>query len=733
MNAKQIRTAKQFADRGIRIVPQFRNKKGNLTGWPELATTDHSLVDKWSSGPYSDANFAAVCGLTSGVVVLDADMHEGGPDGLRSLAKIEELHGSINTYKVSTPGGGLHLYFKYPNAGKVPTISNLAEYPGIEILSDGHLCTLPGSLRGTTGAEYRIIDDIEFLPCPVWLIALAETAKTAKQDKTGFLSPPQGGKIPVTARHAAALKMVARKWNSGAFDSPEELLAAARLWYAVNCEGDPDPGELEEMVNGWIEKHPDPGKEKQQKQADIIVSLALDAIQSLWTTDDDREFCTMHVGGHTENIRLQGTAFKNLIANIYYKATGTTVSENPLKDAKQTLCGLAMFGDDAEKHISYVRVAPYEDCIYFDLGRPDWKVVRIEAGSWTVTDECPCRFERPPGMLPIELPDPDGDIRALRPFVNAADDNTWVLIAAWLINTLRPTYSQPILVVTGEQSSAKTTLCRVLRSIVDPNISDMRCAPRELRDLAIAARNGWIITVDNLSGMRDWLSDGFCRLATGGGMSVRKHYTNDEEELFQAIRPVMLNGIGQIVARPDLMDRSVILQLPTIKETARIPESDFYEQVKEARPRILGGILNCVACALDNLDAVELIEIPRMADFSIFVTAAAEVLEWDPHTFVNAYFENRKNAHELILENSPLAAALMRLKLPIIGTATEILQLITENSETKDLTKLKGFPGSVRGLSTELDRMAPNLREIGMFIVRYREENQRMIRIERET
>jgi len=129
-------------------------------------------------------------------------------------------------------------------------------------------------------------------------------------------------------------------------------------------------------------------------------------------------------------------------------------------------------------------------------------------------------------------------------FWSTEDDDTWSIVAAWLINALRPAYSQPSLVVTGEQESAKTTLCRVLRSIGDSNIAEMRSAPRELHDLFISARNAWIITIDNLAGMRDWLSDGFCRLSTGGGMSTRRRYTYDEEELFDAIRPVILNGTG---------------------------------------------------------------------------------------------------------------------------------------------------------------------------------------------
>jgi hypothetical protein len=42
-----------------------------------------------------------------------------------------------------------------------------------------------------------------------------------------------------------------------------------------------------------------------------------------------------------------------------------------------------------------------------------------------------------------------------------------------------------------------------------------------------------------------------CRLATGGGFSTRKLYTDDEEQLFNAQRPSILNGNGLPDARTD--------------------------------------------------------------------------------------------------------------------------------------------------------------------------------------
>jgi hypothetical protein len=735
MIAKQISLAKDMASRGLLIFPQKNDKKGGfVSGYKDTATSDTAQLDVWAK-EHPRANFGALCGKSSGIVVVDVDVKNPKIDGAASYHALCDKYGEPETVKVRSPSGGWHLYFQYPQKGTIPTVPTLIGYPGVEILSDGHDVTLPGSFFGP-GGDYTIVHDGDFAPCPDWLIQLAREAKKPKKkprsERTDIFSHDKNGKIVEGQRHAAALDMVAKKWNSGAFDTEAEMLLYAQAWWDRNCDGDPEPNEIEDMVSGWIDKNPDPTDDKKkQSQADKLVALALDAVDTFWATSDDHEYATIPTDGHRENLRLRSRAFKNYLANLFYIAEEKSVGPTPMETAIITLCGRAVFGKESEKHESHVRVAQCGESIYFDLGRPDWKVVKIDPGEWVITDDCPIKFVRPAGLLELEIPDPKGDLAELRAFINTKDEDTWVLVAAWLINSIRPVYSQPILVVTGEQGSAKTTLCRVLRSIVDPNFAEMRSAPRELHDLAIAAHNGWIITIDNLAGMPNWLSDGFCRLSTGGGMSTRRLYTGDEEELFQAIRPTILNGIGAIVSRPDLMDRSVLITLPAIKEDQRIPESTFYEQVNEARPRILGGLFTCVATAMDNIGAVELVDVPRMADFSIFATAAADAMGWKHYTFVDAYFENRKHAHEIILENSPLAAAIMKLSLPIEGSPTDIMHTISEDVTTKNYAKQKGFPKSMKGFSTELDRLTPNFREVGIFVTRTRSGKRgRIITIE---
>src|SRR5262249_17771499 len=161
----------------------------------------------------------------------------------------------------------------------------------------------------------------------------------------------------------------------------------------------------------------------------------------------------------------------------------------------------------------------------------------------------------------------------------------------WLVAALRPGRPFPILAVNGEQGTAKTTLCRMGRGLLDPNEAPLRRPPRDARDLMIAAGNGWVVGYDNLSGIRPDLSDALCCLATGGGFGTRQLYTDDEEKLFCAMRPILLNGIEDIATRPDLLDRALTLTLLPITDEHRRDEDGLWRRYEKRRPRVLGALL----------------------------------------------------------------------------------------------------------------------------------------------
>jgi hypothetical protein len=218
----------------------------------------------------------------------------------------------------------------------------------------------------------------------------------------------------------------------------------------------------------------------------------------------------------------------------------------------------------------------------------------------------------------------------------------------------------PVMVLFGEQGSAKSTFSEILRALVDPNTAPLRALPREDRDLFIAASNGHVLAFDNVSGLPAWISDTLCRLATGGGFAVRQLYTDQDEVLFDASRPVILNGIEDIVTRPDLADRALFLTLEPIPEDRRRSEQELWTAFETERPRILGVPLDALVEGLKRLPATELEKLPRMADFALWATACETAL-WPAGTFWSAYCGNRDEAVEGVIDADPIATAVAKV------------------------------------------------------------------------
>jgi hypothetical protein len=293
-------------------------------------------------------------------------------------------------------------------------------------------------------------------------------------------------------------------------------------------------------------------------------------------------------------------------------------------------------------------------------------------------------------------------------------------------------------VLGGEQGSAKSTLARALRALVDPNAAPLRSAPRDGRDLIIAAMNSWVLSFDNLSGIPLWLSDALCRIATGGGFATRELYTDSEEVIFSATRPVIVNGIDDLATRGDLRDRAIVLTLPNIDESKRRSEADLWRQFERVRGRILGAMLDAVSAGLRREPTVKLDSLPRMADFARWVVACGPALGVEPETFMMAYRGNRAAAVDLGIETSPVGPALVAMistRLHWCGTATELLEELSSDSWTDETTRRRrSWPQDPRALSGMLRRLAPDLRSTGIEVEFGREPGggrRRTIRLEK--
>jgi hypothetical protein len=465
-----------------------------------------------------------------------------------------------------------------------------------------------------------------------------------------------------------------------------------------------------------------PQQDKPKPAKDVLIELAEDA--ELFHTPDGTAYADITVNGHRETWPVRVRGFKRWLHRCYYEKTESA----PNADATQAALGIieAKAFYDAPERVVATRLAALAGRIYIDLCDEDWQAIEIDEDGWRIVDEVPVRFRRAAGMLPLPIPERGGNIAVLRKYLNlttakgaGSADDKFVLIVCVILAYMRARGPFPVLALTGPEGTCKTTLAAIIKALTDPNASALRALPREDRDLFIAATIGWVLAFDNVSYLPDWISDTLCRLATGGGFATRQLYSDSDEVLFDAMRPVVLNGIEDFVARPDLADRAVFLPQEPVPDKDRRAEAEFWAAFEQDKPHIFGALLDMVVHGLGALPDVKLKRLPRMADFAKWAVAC-ERAAFPAGSFMKAYKANRRGAVETVLEGDLVATALRafmtaRAK-PWEGTATELFTALGDSAGDR-LTKAKEWPKAPNKLSGRLRRTAHFLRKVGIDVV----------------
>ncbi len=727
------------------MIPIESNGKRPLIPWKNFQDRSPSpeQIAAWRQ-QYPGCNWAQITGAVSGLVVLDVDVRREGEKSLIG-------HVLPITRTVRTPAGGLHYYYQI-SGDQVPSIPNVL--PGCDLKADGGYVLVPPS--SINGSAYEVVTDEPIAPCPAWLPELAvQRSWVRKADAQAERIPDR---IPEGQRNATLTSLAGTMRRRGA--SEPAILAALMAENARRCDSPLPEREVAQIVRSVgrypseAEKstlpspdggtaslperrhtHPLSGwtagsaKLGPASQATRLVSLADGA--ELFHTPDDQPFASVPMSGHRETWPLRGKDFRAWIARRFHEVEGKTPSAQALEDAINVLEGEARFEGPARP--VFVRLAEYEGAIYLDMANSQWQAVEVTASGWRVVERPPVYFRRPRGLLALPTPVLGATLGELRHFVNTADED-WPLIAAWLVMAVRPHGPYPILVLHGDQGAAKSTTSRVLRALVDPNTTPLRAEPRDVRDLMIAAKNGWFIPVDNLSRLPQWLSDALCRLATGGGFATRELYTDADEVLFDAQRPVIINGIEELVTRGDLIDRAIILYLPDIDEDARREEDALWSEFETAKPGLLGALLYAVSAAMRNVPGVKLERLPRMADFARWAVAAAPGADYEATAFIAAYAQHRSAAQELAFEASPVLSLIPPLIAAFgnrwVGTATELLSAL--GSKVDEATRRqREWPTAPRELTNTLRRSASSLRATGVRVTFHPTKHKRLILLEK--
>lgn len=443
------------------------------------------------------------------------------------------------------------------------------------------------------------------------------------------------------------------------------------------------------------------------RQAERLVALAGTA--DLFQTAEGVAYGDLEIDGHRETWAVRSRVFRRWLTRQFLSASDGMPSTQALNEALGMLENRALSAGPV--HEVKVRIGRLDDRIYLDLGDPTWRAVEIDADGWRLVERPALHFRRPAIQRPLPAPERGGTITMLRRLLNLPTEADLAMAIAWLVAALGVRGPYPVLVLTGEVGAGKSTFMAMMQALVDPGAARLRALPRGERELIVAARDSHVLAFDNLSSLPGWFSDALCRMVSGGGFAATQEGGAAEPGMAGVARPVIMNGITDIVARPDLADRALFVTMNGIPPERRQTEADLSAAFEAARPLLLGVLLDAVSAGLRRLPQIRLTEAPRMADLARWVEACEPSL-FASGAFKALYSGNRDGAARDALESDAFTLAVCDLACREgiwVGSATQL------HREMPPVVGAgRAWPGNARALSSRLRQGAAYLRRCGI-------------------
>jgi hypothetical protein len=430
--------------------------------------------------------------------------------------------------------------------------------------------------------------------------------------------------------------------------------------------------------------------------------------------------------------KLSSNEFKQWVTRMcwhrYHKVLSPQITNNMI----QLLSGIARL--DGPRHVLNVRLTRDDSAIWYDCGNGQ-PAIRISMDGWRLVTKPPILFKRLSHQRAQVMPSSDGDLGGLANYVNIHSENDWLLFQVYLVAAFIPDFPHPLLILHGPQGSGKSTPMRVMKELIDPSAIRGISAPKDIQSFVQLASHHAFLFFDNLSSLPTWLSDALARASTGDGFSKRKLYTDDDDVVYTLQRTIAINGINQVITKPDLLDRSILIKLERIQSGQRISEKEFWQLFEIDRPAILGAIFDVLSKALKRYPEVKLTSMPRMADFASWGYAIAEAIGYRGQDFLDAYKANIAIQNDEAIEASPVAQAviaLMDTEHSWEGTAADLLVKLNLIAFKLSLDQSYIWPKGPVWLTRRINEVQTNLSARGITILQVATSEGRITKITKD-
>ena len=475
------------------------------------------------------------------------------------------------------------------------------------------------------------------------------------------------------------------------------------------------------VTNENIDKY-DGKNEDKKGQIDILIDIVEDI--ETYRTSMDETYVTIQI--RENNVNVKSERFKKWIVSQFYNIESKIPTNDNIAKIILLLESRAM--NEVNEVLVERRCATVDNCIYYDLKDDSCNVVKVSRDGWEIIKDPPVIFARTKTMYRQVTPERNGNLDILDKWFRYKDENHLILQKVILVASLIPNIARPIQVLHGEKGSSKTSTMKLVRDIIDPAIVPVVSIPKTIDDLAVYISKNYVPCFDNIDTISNQVSDLLCIAVTGGGHTKRKLYTDDEEQVMFFQRFIVLNGINVVATRPDLLDRCILLELERIPPNERKEEKVLREEFEKDKPIILGAIFETLSKAMSIYDQVELNNLGRMADFTRWGYAIAEVLGIGGDKFLEAYLNNQNNANIEALESHPVGFAMYKFmedKTVWSGSPTKLLSEleIVAGFEKIDTTN-SNWAKTPNVLSRRLNEIKSNLLDLGIEFERSKGKNR---------
>lgn len=171
--------------------------------------------------------------------------------------------------------------------------------------------------------------------------------------------------------------------------------------------------------------------------------------------------------------------------------------------------------------------------------------------------------------------------------INVKGQDNKLLLKCYVISLFYPEIPKPVLMLHGEQGSAKSTLQELIKMLVDPSSIKTITFPRDINELTQKLAHNYIAYFDNVSDIHDWISDQLCRAVTGSGFSKRALYSDDDDIIYNFKRCIGFNGINLGATKADLLDRGIIIELERIPRENQRKLEEIWTEFDNIRPHLV--------------------------------------------------------------------------------------------------------------------------------------------------